>query len=1109
MNRPIQYCLIFFFLVSCQNKHELETETLFTLLPENKTNIYFDNRLTPSNEYNIFKYRNFYQGGGVGLGDINNDGLLDIYLTANMQPNKLYLNKGDFVFEDITESAGVAGKQMWSSGVSMVDINADGWLDIYVCNSGNISGDNKLNELFVNNGDGTFTDRAQEMGIADKGFSTHAAFFDFDKDGDLDLYQLNNSYRSIGSFNLKENDRPIRDHLGGDKLYRNDDGIFKDISEEAGIYGSVIGFGLGVAVADLNNDGWQDIYISNDFFERDYIYMNNGDGTFTESLTNLVKATSLTSMGVDIADLTGDGYPEIFVNDMLPETDDRYKTTMTFENWDKYQNNVRNGYYHQFTRNTLQLNNGLVKGADLSFSEVGRMANVEATDWSWTALLTDLDNNGDKDIFITNGIDRDILDQDFIQYIANEEVTKMVVKKEGVDYYKLLDLIPSHLVPNYAYAGNGRLKFNNVTKEWGLDKPSSSNGAAYGDLDNDGDLDLIVNNVNQPVFVYKNNSDTVLGNNYLKLNLVGELQNIQAVGAKVTVKVGDKMYWQEQFLNRGFQSSVDNRMNFGLGNATMVDTLKVQWYYGKETVLVNVNVNQTLDLYESKAFVSLGQKLNNDKSIFEELSSLNGLNFKHQEEAFVDFDQSRLLFHMSTTEGAKISIADVNGDGLDDLFFCGGKNQTAELFNQTKKSFVSSNHKVFNKNKKSEDIASLFFDADSDGDLDLYVASGSSEFAASSFSLVDRLYLNDGKGNYKISSQSLPVVIPQNTSTVSAADYDKDGDLDLFVGVRMKSNNYGIPQTSFLLENNGSGNFKSVTEEKASGLIEIGMVTDALWVDIDNDNDKDLIVVGEWMGVKCFENDAGNFEDISHKLGLSDTKGWWNKIITSDFNYDGRPDFVLGNHGLNSRFNASKEQPIYSYVNDFDQNGDIEQILCQFNGGTSFPMILRHDLVAQLPILKKNILKYHDYKGKTINDLFSKKQLEASIVNKVNMLESIILLSTEHNKYKIEKLPLEAQLAPVYAIIAKDFDSDGLIDIITAGNLYGVKPEVGRYDASYGAFLKGNGKGTFQSVPMDISGLVLHGEIRDLQFLNFGGEKILVVTRTNDKPQFFKINSMK
>tara|TARA_B100001057_G_scaffold149405_2_gene149311 strand:+ start:10033 stop:13374 length:3342 start_codon:yes stop_codon:yes gene_type:complete len=1106
-NKYFIYLIILTLLISCERIGE-NGQMIFELLSVDKTRIDFENTLSYSDEFNIYKYRNFYNGGGVGLGDVNNDGLLDIYFTANQLPNRLYINKGNFVFEDVTKTAKIGGNKAWSTGVSMVDINSDGWLDIYVCNSGDINGDNKQNEFFINNGDGTFSEKAEEMGLADKGLSTHASFFDYDKDGDLDVYLLNNSYTAIGSFNLQKNQRGIRDKKGGDKLYRNDEGKFIDVSKEAGIYGSEIGFGLGVSVADIDKDGWLDLYISNDFFEKDYIYMNNGDGTFSEDLENQMRSISVASMGSDIADLTGDGYPEIFVTEMLPNNEERYKTTMTFENWDKYQYNVKNGYYHQFTRNMLHRNNGISFGNKLTFSEVGRLAGVEATDWSWSALITDFDNNGHKDLFIANGLAQDILDQDYLNYISNEEITKMVVNQKGVDYEKLIDIIPVTKISNYAYSGDSSLGFKDVTDYWGLDMPSHSNGAAYGDLDNDGDIDLIVNNVNMQSFIYENRSTELLKeNNFLKVKLIGEKMNLNAVGAKVTIKSNDQIFYLEQSPNRGFQSSVDKIMHFGLGRITNIDSLIVDWYYGKRTILTDISVNQTLILSEAEAKNpdDIKQAKNQNPQIFKNITEKINIDYKHVENNYVDFDRDRLLYHMKSTEGPKIDVGDVNNDGKMDFYIGGAKDIAGKLFlNVDQNIFEPSNQDLFEKDKQSEDSQVVFFDADLDGDLDLYVSSGGVEYSSASYALFDRLYINDGFGEFSRSSQLLPLSKPESTSVVLPNDFDKDGDLDLFIGIRLKPGSIGVPQNGYILENNGKGEFKDVTLELAPEMIGLGMITDAKWADFDNDDDYDLIIVGEWMGIKLFENDNSNFIEISKDVGLKNTSGWWNRIITSDIDNDGDIDFIVGNHGLNSRFKASLGEPISCYINDFDNNGSIEQIVCNYNQGESFPLVLRHDLIEQLPHLKKKYVNYSQYKGQTIKDLFTEKELEGSIVHEVTMLESVILLNNGDGFFNIKPLPKESQFSPVYAIIASDFDKDGNIDLILGGNLYNVKPEIGRYDASYGQFLKGLGNGNFIVSKMDESGLILNGEVRDFKILNQKQINLLLVARNNSTMEFYQ-----
>ena len=1106
-NKYFIYPIILTLLISCERIGE-SGQMIFELLSVDKTRIDFENTLSYSDEFNIYKYRNFYNGGGVGLGDVNNDGLLDIYFTANQLPNRLYINKGNFVFEDVTKTAKIGGIRAWSTGVSMVDINSDGWLDIYVCNSGDINGDNKQNEFFINNGDGTFSEKAEEMGLADKGLSTHASFFDYDKDGDLDVYLLNNSYTAIGSFNLQKNQRGIRDKKGGDKLFRNDKGKFIDVSKEAGIYGSEIGFGLGVSVADIDKDGWLDLYISNDFFEKDYIYMNNGDGTFSEDLENQMRSISVASMGSDIADLTGDGYPEIFVTEMLPKNEERYKTTMTFENWDKYQYNVKNGYYHQFTRNMLHRNNGISFGNKLTFSEVGRLAGVEATDWSWSALITDFDNNGHKDLFIANGLAQDILDQDYLNYISNEEITKMVVNQKGVDYEKLIDIIPVTKISNYAYSGNSSLGFKDVTDYWGLDMPSHSNGAAYGDLDNDGDIDLIVNNVNMASFIYENRSTELLKeNNFLKVKLIGEKMNLNAVGAKVTIKSNDQIFYLEQSPNRGFQSSVDKIMHFGLGRINNIDSLIVDWYYGKRTILTDISVNQTLVLSEAEAENPdvIPEVKNQNPQIFKNISEKINFDYKHNENIYVDFDRDRLLYHMKSTEGPKIGVGDVNSDGEMDFYIGGAKDIAGKLFlNVGQNIFKPSNQELFDKDKQSEDSQVVFFDADLDGDLDLYVSSGGVEYSSASYALFDRLYINDGFGEFSRSSQLFPLSKPESTSVVLPNDFDKDGDLDLFIGIRLKPGSIGVPQNGYILENNGKGEFKDVTLELAPEMIGLGMITDAKWADFDNDDDYDLIIVGEWMGIKLFENDNSNFNEISKEVGLKNTSGWWNRIITSDIDNDGDIDYIVGNHGLNSRFKASLKEPISCYINDFDNNGSIEQIVCNYNQGKSFPLVLRHDLIEQLPHLKKKYVNYSQYKGQTIKDLFTEKELEGSIVHEVTMLESVILLNNGDGFFNIKPLPKESQFSPIYAIIASDFDKDGNIDLILGGNLYNVKPEIGRYDASYGQFLKGVGNGNFIVSKMDESGLILNGEVRDFKILNQKQNNLLLVARNNSTMEFYQ-----
>tara|TARA_B110000003_G_scaffold83922_1_gene85900 strand:+ start:42465 stop:45824 length:3360 start_codon:yes stop_codon:yes gene_type:complete len=1108
------FIVIFFFgiIYSCK-KTDLNTDnsasssTLFTLLESEVTGIDFLNEVKNQKNFNIFKYRNFYNGGGVAIGDINNDGLADIYFTGNMVANKLYLNKGNLTFEDISESAGIEGNKPWSTGVVMVDINQDGLLDIYVSNAGNLKGNNHDNDLYINNGDLTFTEKAAEYNLAKTGFSTHASFFDYDKDGDLDAYILNNSNIPVSSLGYAEQrDKRAQDWENvpeifrgvGDMLLRNDNGKFVDVSEGAGIYGSLIGFGLGVMVTDMNGDLYPDIYVSNDFYERDYLYINNQDGTFKEDITNWTSHLSLSAMGVDIADINNDGNADIFITDMLPESDQRVKSVMEFEGYNVFKLKQSKDFSQQYIQNTLQLNSG-----NSTFSEVAYFSGVAKTDWSWAGLLFDMDNDGNRDIFITNGINHDLTDLDFVNFFANEIIQKMALtgRKQAID--SIINKMPVKPQPNYAYKNNGDITFQNANREWGFETPSLSNGVAYGDLDNDGDLDLVINNVNMLPFVYKNNSDSLTNNNYLRIKLEGEKVNNFGIGSTVKIFHNNKIFLQDQMPSRGFQSSMDYVMTIGLGEISSIDSLQVIWPDNKTQKWKNIEVNSTIILKQSEATKiqrPLSQK--KEKTLLTEVLKTNLQ--KHQENSYSDFDYEGLINKMLSQEGPALAIGDVNSDGNEDFYIGGAKNQSGILYlNLGDGKLALSIQKAFENDLLFEDTTAAFFDANGDGHLDLMIGSGGNEIGEQNNYKV-RLYINNGKGTFEPSVNKIPS-LRKNISIIAPNDFDNDGDIDVFVGARSLVAVYGVNPSHQFLENNGDGTFQDTTEKVAYDIKNAGMITNAIWRDVDNDGSKDLITVSEWDTPKIFKNNGRRL--IKQISVLDDLHGMWNVVESADLDNDGDLDFIFGNQGSNIMHKPSFETPLKMWINDFDNNGTIEQIMTKNFQGKDYPIHMKKELTSQLVSLKKQNLKASEYAKKSIDELFPPSIFNNSIMKKNTISESIIAVNNGNSDFTIKKLPSRVQFSCVCGIVCSDINNDGHLDIIMAGNNFEFKPQYSRLDASYGSVLLGDGNLDFTWQNYNKSGFTIKNEVKHLKTIkdNKGG-KYLLAAINNETPKLFLIN---
>jgi len=1075
-------------LYSCGGKKK----TVFTSLSKSETGIDFRNLLKEDNpSFNIMAYPYFYNGGGVAAGDVNNDGLPDLFFTGNMVKNRLYINKGHFRFDDITVKAGIAEKEGWCTGVVFVDINSDGWQDIYICRSGLSNKEYRKNLLFINNHDLTFTEKAAEYGLDNEGYSTQASFFDYDKDGDLDMFLINQSSPEYSKAQLEYaqlRNKP-GDSVYHNKLFRNDNGKFQNVSAAAGISSNVLTFSLGVSTADINMDGWPDIYVANDFNEHDYLYINNKNGSFTESLAGMMDHVSQYSMGCDVADYNNDLLPDLFVLDMLPENNHDLKMHVGADNFDKFKQLFDNGYYQQYMKNSLQKNNG-----DGTFSEVGFLNGVAATDWSWSTLIADFDNDGYKDIFVTNGYKRDNTNIQFVKFTMDEALRLQQGGKQITvsDYISKMEGIH---IPNYMYHNIANEQFVNIADDWGLGEKSFAHGAAYADLDNDGDLDLVVNNTDSYAGVYRNNSESVLKDNYfISFSFEGTKQNPTATGAKVWIYQSDKNIYLENLPVRGYQSFADAGLVAGLGKNEVIDSIRIVWPDDRMQLLTSVKANQSLKIKYMNAALVYHYPAGKQDMLMRAVEGF--LPFTHKEEYVNDFTRQFLLPHFYSNEGPCMAKADVNGDGREDVFIGGAKGQAGQLYVQNSSgSFMLSRQPVFDNDSQAEDEAAFFFDADGDSDADLFVGSGSYEFQKGDELLQDRIYINNN-GVFSRSVNGLPV-FKTNTACAAAADFDDDGDIDLFLGGGVTPGNYPLFDESRILLNVGKGKFLDATEKFAPSLKQAGLLHDAVAVDINKDGLTDLILAGEWMPIKIFINTGKGLIDKTDEWNKESGHGWWLSLAVSDFDKDGDKDIIAGNYGLNSPLQASFTEPVELFYLDLDGNGSTDPFMTSYIQGKSYPFGVMDDVNGQVPLLRKKFFEYPSYADAGITDLLGDKFSNAGRLM-ANEFRTCYFENTGSG-LKLKELPRIVQASPVCAVLPADVNGDGNMDIIAAGNNRYNRVRIGRLDANHGMVLLGNGKGSF--VIAGNSGLKVRGDVRSLLQVN----KYIIAGVNNEPSLLFKL----